>query len=88
MAKVLVWFIRIYQRTVSPLLLWLFGPACRFHPSCSQYAVEALEIHGVCKGSLYALWRILRCQPFSRGGYDPVPGHRDALSASGPERRT
>lgn len=61
--------IRLYQRLVSPLL----GQHCRFHPSCSQYAVDALRERGVLAGSALALWRILRCQPFSCGGYDPVP---------------
>lgn len=65
--------IRFYQRFISPLL----GNHCRFEPSCSQYAVEALETHGVVKGGLYALWRLLRCQPFCKGGYDPVPGRHN-----------
>ena len=60
--------IRIYQRLLSPLLPRL----CRFHPSCSRYAVEALEVRGLVRGSLLALWRILRCNPFSKGGFDPV----------------
>ena len=61
--------IRLYQRWLSPLL----GQNCRFHPSCSQYAIDALRAHGVFIGLAYAAWRILRCQPFSKGGYDPVP---------------
>jgi putative membrane protein insertion efficiency factor len=61
--------IRVYQRWLSPLL----GQYCRFHPSCSQYAVEALQTHGAILGSGYAIWRILRCQPLCAGGYDPVP---------------
>lgn len=69
MRKLMIALIRLYQRFLSP---WL-GQHCRFHPSCSQYAIEALSIHGVCRGSAYALWRILRCQPYCRGGYDPVP---------------
>jgi putative membrane protein insertion efficiency factor len=64
--------IRLYQRFLSPLL----GQNCRFHPSCSQYAIEALREHGVVKGSALAVWRILRCQPFCRGGLDPVPPSR------------
>ncbi|MCI6094880.1 MAG: membrane protein insertion efficiency factor YidD [Clostridium sp.] len=51
----------------------MLGAHCRFTPSCSQYALEAVREHGVFMGSLYALWRILRCNPFSKGGYDPVP---------------
>jgi putative membrane protein insertion efficiency factor len=61
--------IALYQRLLSPLL----PPACRFHPSCSAYAREAIRIHGAGKGSLLAAWRLCRCQPFSRGGLDPVP---------------
>lgn len=48
-------------------------PTCKYFPTCSQYAIEALEKYGVIKGSLLAVWRILRCNPFSKGGYDPVP---------------
>jgi hypothetical protein len=61
--------IRGYQRFLSPVL----GNTCRYIPSCSQYAIEAIEKYGVVKGSGLAVWRILRCNPFSRGGYDPVP---------------
>lgn len=69
-ALVLDTLIAIYQRLVSPLL-----PAgvCRFHPSCSHYARQAIQVHGAAKGSLLAGWRLLRCQPFCRGGLDPVP---------------
>ena len=59
---------RGYKYLISPLL----PPACRFIPTCSQYAVEAVEKYGVIRGLLMAAWRILRCHPFSRGGYDPV----------------
>lgn len=61
--------IRLYQRYVSPL----FGPKCRFSPTCSQYAIDAIEVHGVAKGALLFAWRLARCQPFCRGGHDPVP---------------
>ncbi len=65
--------IRLYRRFLSPL-----KPAtCRFSPTCSAYAVEAIEIHGVVRGLGLALWRILRCQPFCEGGHDPVPPPRD-----------
>ena len=60
---------KIYKRTLSPL----FGQACRFTPYCSDYAVEAIDVHGIFKGSLLAAWRILRCNPLCRGGEDPVP---------------
>ena len=61
--------IRFYQRYISPA----FPRSCRYHPSCSRYAIEAIETHGVLKGLLLAAWRIMRCNPFSHGGYDPVP---------------
>lgn len=69
MRRVLIGTVRLYQIVVSPLL----GPNCRFHPSCSQYAIEALTKHGALRGGYYAVRRILRCQPFHAGGYDPVP---------------
>lgn len=61
--------IRFYQKAISPYL----GKNCRFIPTCSQYAYEALEKYGVIKGGYLAVRRILRCHPFSKGGYDPVP---------------
>ena len=61
--------LRFYRRFLSPLK----PPMCRFHPTCSQYAIEALERHGLVRGTGLALWRLLRCQPFCRGGHDPVP---------------
>ena len=67
--RALIALIRLYQRGMSPLL----GHNCRSTPTCSQYAVEALQIHGLGKGSLLAVWRLLRCNPFGRYGYDPVP---------------
>ena len=65
----LVLAVRGYQVAISPLL----PPSCRYYPTCSQYAVEALERHGALRGSWLALRRILRCHPFRPGGYDPVP---------------
>jgi hypothetical protein len=61
--------IRFYKRFLSPLL----PPACRFHPSCSSYALQALHKHGALRGVRLILWRLLRCQPFHPGGFDPVP---------------
>ncbi|MDR0289970.1 MAG: membrane protein insertion efficiency factor YidD [Treponema sp.] len=61
--------IRFYQKAISPLL----PPSCRYYPTCSAYAVEAIERHGFLHGSLLAVKRILRCHPFHAGGYDPVP---------------
>lgn len=72
-AKALVGLIRLYQWTLSPLLGAVFGPSCRFSPTCSQYAIEAIRKHGALVGAGYTIWRLLRCQPFCRGGYDPVP---------------
>lgn len=66
--SVLLALIWLYQRLLSPL----FAGSCRFEPSCSEYARQALLIHGPAKGSLLAAWRVLRCQPLCRGGYDPV----------------
>ena len=60
---------RAYKRYLSPFL----PPACRFHPTCSAYAAEALEVHGALKGTALALGRLLRCHPFCAGGFDPVP---------------
>jgi putative membrane protein insertion efficiency factor len=68
MARALLVLIEVYRMTLSPIL----GGHCRFVPSCSLYAREAIERHGARAGSLMALRRLLRCQPFHRGGYDPV----------------
>ena len=64
-----IWLLRGYKRFISPLL----PPACRFVPTCSEYAAEAIGKYGIVKGSALALWRLLRCHPLCRGGYDPVP---------------
>ena len=65
--------IRTYQCIISPVL----GPRCRFAPSCSGYALEALQLHGPWRGSWYAVRRIARCHPWGTGGYDPVPTTKD-----------
>ena len=67
-ARPAVWLIRLYKRVLSPML----PPSCRFYPSCSQYALEALERYGLFKGGAMGFYRVLRCHPFSRGGFDPV----------------
>lgn len=69
MKKILLTIIRFYQYAISPLL----GPRCRFTPTCSQYAFEAITEHGVIKGTYLGAKRILKCNPFFKGGYDPVP---------------
>ena len=68
--KLMIFLIKTYQQTLSPRFS---GGACRFTPTCSQYAIEALREHGIIKGSALAIWRIMRCNPFCKGGYDPVP---------------
>ena len=68
--KAAIFLIRTYQLTLSPRFS---HGACRYTPTCSQYALEAVQIHGVLKGSLLALLRIMRCNPLFKGGYDPVP---------------
>ncbi|MDD6659848.1 MAG: membrane protein insertion efficiency factor YidD [Eubacteriales bacterium] len=70
MKKILVFLIRTYQVTISPRFS---HGSCRYTPTCSQYMLEAIEIHGVFKGCLLGIWRIMRCNPFSKGGWDPVP---------------
>jgi putative membrane protein insertion efficiency factor len=82
MSRLFIVMIRAYQVVLSPLL----GARCRYYPTCSNYAIEALRVHGVLRGSVMASWRILRCNPFSHGGFDPVPPRHahdesDGLSA-------
>jgi len=68
MRFILISLLKFYQTVISP---WL-PPSCRFVPTCSEYAREAIERHGVWRGGRLAVWRLLRCQPFSPGGFDPV----------------
>ena len=78
MKHVMIWLVRLYQRFISPI-----KPAsCRFTPTCSQYAVEAFTKRGFFVGFALTVWRILRCNPFSKGGYDPVPERK-----RGPRRK-
>ena len=69
MNRLALGLIRLYQRHVSPSR----PPACRFQPTCSHYGYEAIERRGLLKGACLTLWRLVRCNPFNRGGYDPVP---------------
>ena len=79
MSRLLVLLIRGYQLLLSPLL----GPRCRFYPSCSAYAIEALTGHGVVRGSFLAVRRLLRCHPWNPGGVDPVPPPRRSRAGAG-----
>ena len=69
MKHVMIWLIGLYRKFISPLK----PPCCRFTPTCSAYAIEAFQKRGFFVGFALTLWRILRCNPFSKGGYDPVP---------------
>lgn len=75
----LTFLIRSYRLIISPLL----GPNCRFYPTCSCYAEEAIHHHGALRGTYLAVRRILRCHPWNPGGYDPVPSNSDLNSAHG-----
>jgi putative membrane protein insertion efficiency factor len=76
---ILVGALRFYKRFISPLL----PPACRFYPSCSQYAIGAIQTHGALRGSWLGAKRLGRCHPFSKGGYDPGPCTNDAGHSHG-----
>lgn len=69
MKALLLLVLRAYRFAISPL----YGQVCKYHPTCSAYAMAAIETHGALRGSGLAAWRLLRCNPWSRGGYDPVP---------------
>jgi putative membrane protein insertion efficiency factor len=77
----LVGIIRLYQRMVSPFL----GSNCRFHPSCSNYCIEALREHGMVRGLWLGMKRISKCHPFHSGGYDPVPPSKNKSTRRKPE---
>lgn len=74
MKKILLWLVRFYQKYLSPMKRY---SCCKYFPTCSNYAVEAIERFGALKGTGLAIWRILRCNPFSKGGYDPIPDKQD-----------
>lgn len=73
MKEFLIKALRFYQRRISPL----FPPRCRYYPTCSQYALEAIQVHGVIKGMLLAIGRLMRCNIFFPGGVDPVPPKKE-----------
>ncbi|QIK39018.1 membrane protein insertion efficiency factor YidD [Caldichromatium japonicum] len=75
MRRILIGSIRLYQYLISPLI----GPHCRFYPTCSEYAIESIRIHGVVYGVYLALRRLLRCHPWHPGGVDPVPEKRQTM---------
>lgn len=85
MKYVLIGLLRAYRFAISPL----YGQVCRYHPSCSAYALEAVTVHGSIKGSWLAMRRIARCNPWARGGYDPVPPHKSHhTGAAAPTHKT
>jgi len=71
-ALVAIWTIRVYQKVISPAL----PRSCKYYPSCSQYAIDAVRHYGLARGTVLAAWRLLRCNPLSLGGYDPVERQR------------
>jgi putative membrane protein insertion efficiency factor len=82
MRWLLIRLVRFYQIFISPF----FPPSCRFEPTCSQYAIEAIQTHGALKGGWMALRRIGRCNPFCEGGFDPVPEAKPGSKVSAPRR--
>lgn len=68
MRKIFILVIKFYKKLISPIL----PPSCRFYPTCSEYSIQALEKYGVIIGGAKSIWRILRCNPFNQGGYDPI----------------
>lgn len=78
MKKIIIKLIILYQKYISPYKKYIYNvfgiknPGCRYYPSCSSYAIDAIEKYGLIKGIVKAIWRILRCNPFSKGGYDPI----------------
>lgn len=83
LARPLIWLVRGYQLLVSPLL----PPSCRYYPSCSAYAVEALRVHGLFRGGWLAARRLARCHPWTAGGVDHVPPRTGATTAAVPDHQ-
>lgn len=82
MRKILIFLVKVYQNCISPL----FPPTCRYYPTCSTYMIDALKKHGPILGLIMGICRILRCNPFIRGGVDPVPDHFTIFRNPHPER--
>ncbi len=82
MKYICIWLVRFYQKFISPLKRY---PSCRFTPTCSAYAIEAFMKRGFFVGFFLTVWRILRCNPFCAGGYDPVPEKRSRREKRGDE---
>ena len=83
MKRLLIALVKFYRRYISPLK----PPCCRFIPTCSEYALEAYRVHGFFVGTALSLWRLLRCNPFGKGGYDPVPPKRKRKHIKAPKNR-
>ncbi len=79
----MIWFVKAWRLLVSPL----YGQVCRYHPSCSAYGLESLQVHGAWPGAWLTVRRIVRCNPWSPGGYDPVPGTPQAEAWAEEQRR-
>jgi hypothetical protein len=73
MKRILLVGVKLYRGWISPALHTIFPGECGYRPTCSEYAAEAIELYGAWKGGRMAVWRILRCNPWTRGGFDPVP---------------
>ena len=71
LSVILILMVRLYQITLSPLIKAIAGDVCRFYPSCSQYFIEAVRKYGPIRGSIKGIWRVIRCNPWCSGGYDP-----------------
>ena len=82
MSRVTIWLLRGYQAVLSPVFAAL-GSQCRFEPSCSQYMIDAVRSRGAIVGIALGLWRLVRCNPLNRGGYDPAPPGHELDSAPG-----